>query len=635
MPVLVLGVAARAYDLHFDYTSFESTFGQAQFNVLNYPSINGNYMMTSTDNHRPEMVANGNALAEFYNFLNDRYDEQTVKNGAAAADAINQYTVNNSARNGPRPNWLILNEISPSRWSNSPGAPSLSTYRTWLIDCVTRLHEHYGYDVITLAPFQNPAQNNASWQALAEVSYVGIECYLSGTEVWNSGTTNAQRLAWAQSQYQASKNSYLNRGVPASRLFVTEHFASNNATFINGQGNEQAVGWGRAGLASASDWDTVIQLRQDAILNVGFPGFLAYNWGGNAMGITLPEQIQHEYYYRTRRVLASQQPQWLSDSAINVNGTVIPLSWSHPLNWLGGVPNTNGAVVNFWPTNTASRTITLDGTKTVGTLTFTSPFSYTISPGTGGSLMLNNSSSAATLISNQGNHNLGVGVQLTSSGVNAAINTGTFTISGIVSGGGGVTKSGAGTLALTAANSYTGETTVQAGILRMNSPFLADAADVYLSTGGTLNLNFTGSPDIIDSLFINGVSQAAGLWGAVGSGAQYISALITGAGRLQVTTFIPPPIVGDYNVDGLVDAADYLVWRGNVGAGSIPNRDPNNTGVIGQADYHSWRAHFGQTAGSGSAAPSAVPEPAGSILAFIAMLGIALWKRPERLVTSA
>ena len=68
---LATSTAAPAYDLHFDYTSFENSTGkhfqQAQFDVLNYPSINGNYMMTSTDNHRPEMVANGNALAEFYN----------------------------------------------------------------------------------------------------------------------------------------------------------------------------------------------------------------------------------------------------------------------------------------------------------------------------------------------------------------------------------------------------------------------------------------------------------------------------------------------------------------------------------------------------------------------------------------
>jgi hypothetical protein len=110
---------ARAYDLSFDYTSFESTFGQAQFDVLNYPRMNGSYMNTSTDNHRAEMVANGNELAQFYNWLTDRYTEQTVKNGAAAADAIHQYTMNNSYStqfNPPRPEWLVLNEISPSLW---------------------------------------------------------------------------------------------------------------------------------------------------------------------------------------------------------------------------------------------------------------------------------------------------------------------------------------------------------------------------------------------------------------------------------------------------------------------------------------------------------------------------------------
>ena len=106
------------------------------------------------------------------------------------------------------------------------------------------------------------------------------------------------------------------------------------------------------------------------------------------MGVTQAEQIQHEYYYRSRLVLPRQKPQWLSDSAINVNGTTIPLSWSQPLNWVGGVPNAAGAEVNFWRTLTANRTITLDGSKTVGKLTFDSPFSYTISPGTGGSLDL-------------------------------------------------------------------------------------------------------------------------------------------------------------------------------------------------------------------------------------------------------
>ena len=145
---------ASAYDLHFDYTSFETGFGQAQFNVLNYPSINGNYMMTSTDNHRPEMVANGNALAEFYNNFNADYNHPTAERRTPAQEAadINTYTLNNSTNNGARPEWLILNEISSSQWQLNPGVPSLSEHRTWVIDTVTRLNDVYGYKVITFRP---------------------------------------------------------------------------------------------------------------------------------------------------------------------------------------------------------------------------------------------------------------------------------------------------------------------------------------------------------------------------------------------------------------------------------------------------------------------------------------------------
>lgn len=496
-------VAATAYDLHFDYTSFESTFGQAQFDVLNYPSINGNYMMTSTDNHRPEMVAAGNSLAQFYNNFNADYNHPTAERRTPAEEAahIDAYTRNNSTNNGVRPEWLILNEISASQWQLNPGAPSLSEHRTWVIDAVTLLNDVYGYKVITYSPYETVGTANAaSWQALAAKSYIGIESYQSGTEVWNSGANNAARLAWVQGKYQSSKNTYMAAGIPESRLFVSEHFANNAATFIDNQGVERATGWGRAGLASAADWDTVIQIRQDAILNVGFEGFLAYNWGGNGMNVTQAEQIQHEYYYRSRRVLPSQKPQWLSNSSINVNGTAIPLSWNQPLNWLGGVPNANGAEANFWRTLTANRTVTLDGAKTVGKLTFDSPFSYTIGPGSGGDLTFSNSGSAAVLAANQGSHTIGVNVQL-SSNLNAAINSGTLTINGGVTGGGGLTKSGAGTLVLGGTNSYAGPTAISAGLLRVGGTLNTLGGAVAVDSGGTLE----ASGDVQRTIVNNGM----------------------------------------------------------------------------------------------------------------------------------
>jgi len=76
----------------------------------------------------------------------------------------------------------------------------LSTYRTWLINCVTKLTDTYGYNVVMLAPFQNPGANDASWQALSAKAWVGIECYLSGTEVMNSGADNTARFNWAFSR---------------------------------------------------------------------------------------------------------------------------------------------------------------------------------------------------------------------------------------------------------------------------------------------------------------------------------------------------------------------------------------------------------------------------------------------------
>lgn len=633
---LTTTLVASAYDTHFDYTSFDNPntpgisphFGQAQFNVLNYPSINGNYMMTSTDTHRPEMIANNNALAEFYNNFPrigsdsapSDYNKQKAAGGldaVAEADAINSYTVSNSTRNGVRPTYVILNELSPSLTYTD------ANYRQWVLDTVTRLHDTYGYNVITYSPFANPASGiDTFWQALAAKSNIAVENYLSGTGVMNHGTDYASRVAWAQAQYAWSITAFGNRGVPASKLFVSEHFGNTVA----------GTPYGRSGL-SASDWDMVIQIRQDAIRNCNYAGFLAYSWGSNGMGITEAEQIEHEYYYRSRLVLPTQKPQWLSDDAINVNGTVHRLSWSDQLNWLGGVPDRPGAEVNFWRTITADRTITLDGSKTLGTLLFDSTKHYTISSGTGGSLVFNNSSSAATLTSNQGNHTIATGVQLISA-LNTSVNSGsTVTISGAVSGAAGLTKTGPGTLALTGANSYLGDTAVQAGKLSLTNRGLTDSADVLLSTGGTLELTFSGIADIIDSLFINGVSQPVGIWGAPGSGAQYTSSLLAGTGTLQVTTFVPSFLEGDYSRNGFVDVADYVTWRRLVGTTTIANRDPDNTGVVGTADYSSWMANFGQRvpgASDGLGESAAVPEPEGLLILAFGALSTILNVRPRR-----
>lgn len=98
-----------------------------------------------------------------------------------------------------------------------------------------------------------------------------------------------------------------------------------------------------------------------------------------------------------------------------------------------------------------------------------------------------------------------------------------------------VDKVGSGKWILSGANTYTGDTTVGEGILSLTSAFLDDDAAVNIDTGGILNLDTSGATDIVDALFLDGVEQDAGLWGAIGNGAAtFTTALITGSGLLNV-----------------------------------------------------------------------------------------------------
>lgn len=93
-----------------------------------------------------------------------------------------------------------------------------------------------------------------------------------------------------------------------------------------------------------------------------------------------------------------------------------------------------------------------------------------------------------------------------------------------------------------------------------------------------------------------------------------------------IATFdLPAGMQGDYNSDGAVNAADYVVWRESVGGPSIPNRGDGIEGNIGQQDYDFWRSHFGDSSSGASAGLSvtfAAPEP--SALVLMALAGVAL-----------
>ncbi len=215
--------------------------------------------------------------------------------------------------------------------------------------------------------------------------------------------------------------------------------------------------------------------------------------------------------------------------------------------------------------------------------------------------------------------------ELTGHGTLAGTVTNEGTISpgaspGVLSIDGDYTQSSTGLLHIEIASPTSYDQLVVSGDVTLSGALSVSFLDGFVPTQGQTFSIFGDQFDAITGAFESVVFPTFnGLTFDVAQSASSIS--------LQVV-----PSVGDFNHDGFVNAADYIIWRKGIGV--APTQD----------NYNLWRAHFGQTTGSGAgatgsagthaqrwSASSSIPEPGRLALAAVGLIVlISIWPATTR-----
>jgi hypothetical protein len=101
-------------------------------------------------------------------------------------------------------------------------------------------------------------------------------------------------------------------------------------------------------------------------------------------------------------------------------------------------------------------------------------------------------------------------------------------------------------------------------------------------------------------------ARSGGVYDTLGTSTMVGDATSATVSAIVRTNFDPSGLPGDYNLDGVVDAADYVLFRKGLPATS----------------YAEWRENFGESSGpgAGGSESSAVPEPASGMMLIFALI---------------
>ncbi|MDR3378538.1 MAG: Ig-like domain repeat protein, partial [Verrucomicrobiae bacterium] len=241
-------------------------------------------------------------------------------------------------------------------------------------------------------------------------------------------------------------------------------------------------------------------------------------------------------------------------------------SWAAATNWSGGVIATNsGSKADFSTlTLTSPLTVTLDGARTIGGLTFGdagNAFGSTLSTGSGGPLTLTPASGLPLI----------------------TVNNQTSTISAVLTGSAGLSKAGPGALVLSGANTFTGPLAITNGVVTFTGNGASTGAGSYCyvggptgravlnqNSGGTLNLG-TGSSGYV--LYVGGTG---------GSGDTGLGAVNQTAGTVNTCS---SSVAGAYLTLGSASATAYGSYVLSGGTLNVAGANGIRLGFGGMGSY--------------------------------------------------
>ena len=327
-----------------------------------------------------------------------------------------------------------------------------------------------------------------------------------GSDMWDGNSNdNAfwKQTTSVQNSGRVELGYYAAGGTSTTPGLITDGLAANstsvtspNAVFIGGNAGSQV------NLNQANTYTGQTTVNSAARLEVQNSGAL----GGTSNGTTVSDGGALSLYQGTGGIT-------IANEALNLAGT--------------GVSGANGALLNTGGNNAWNGAITLDANTRINADTTGSSGSLTI----GGNI-------------SGGSNVLFMGAQ----GATGANTGGNINVSGVISGTGGthnstttsLYKDGAGTLTLSGANTYSGATAVNAGLLKIVSGGSISSSSTTVNNGGALDLGGSAGSVQVNG---GGLLKGSGTAGAV---------------RLESGSFLNPG-----NSPGTLTAASATVLGGS------------------------------------------------------------------------